>query len=174
MSATTNMSYIIRLRHAKQKRNKLKKYMMDKYGWNGMFGVRSNKILISQAYTQAALPITSTIQNLVKSKGRLAAKQKRVREIGKLVENFLDVKIRMFTSNEKDAKKQLLGRCILSKFILENETGINGRHIRNYLSVNRPMRTGTPATWRQRFTSSFKKHPENRRLYYDFLDYIKK
>ena len=176
MPSQVKYSYQKKIISVKNRRTELKEYMMKRFGWNGLFSVTgknvSNKILVSKAYTLAARTFTNNISNLSKSRNRFEERQDKVDKIGKLVQEFMNVKI-TFMYAPKDDERVYIGRCMLSKYVLENLEKCNGKHIRNYLSPYHPMRSSTPATWRYRFTKSFSKFPERKKLYHDFVSYVK-
>lgn len=176
----TVQAYTMKVNRLKRERGEIKEYMMQKFAWNGYFGKRSNKLLVSRAYTEAvSIKFTNKIQSLKKSKKRLDERQTIVRKIGSAVEEFISENIRYGTIF-RDKNKQHIGRCIFCKYVFENVPKIDGRavtgkHMRNYLSAHKTknIRTASPAQWRQRFTQSFVKFPERKRMYHDFLHYMK-
>jgi hypothetical protein len=168
----TKKAYTQRINRMIRIKKDVKRYMIEKYGWNGVCGYHSNKYLISEAYRYAVEGCNKKLRNYKRQRRKLDKKQQIVTEIGSAVEEFMGVNIRMY-AYVKNSPNHFLGRYIFSKYVLENVPKVNGKHIRNYLDNKNHIHVSNPTQWRRRLTKSFTKYPERKKLYHDFLNFIK-
>ena len=159
----TNTRYVSMLHIYKARRSRLKNSMMNKYSWDGLDESQPVE------YQEKVKLLNERIDLLTKEKELLNQKEKWVSAVMKHVENYFGVVV---ITDFKDVRspKKVLGRQVLSKYVLENcPYSITSKNIANVLNCS-PDRPGKA---RLSLTRSYKEHPENREIYNRFTEYIK-
>lgn len=161
--------YLNTINAYERRRSQMKIRLMNDYGWNGYTGVASNQHLIPKVYMSLISNLGEKIRNLRKSHTVLKKKQETVRKIGRKVEHFFNIKLNGKIPEEMSLDTIQLAKWILSKYVLELGTNLNGRHISNYLNC----RINNPSMWRTKLTRSFETNPFNKKKWDEFNIFIK-
>lgn len=121
---------------------------------------------ITYNYTKKLLNIKQKLDNWRRTLRKIEAREKRIQDLIDMIKDFTgsDVYLNKRNYNKNDD----ISKGIFFKYGMEHRMG--GAELSRYIGFSE---SATGSKNRFRFTRSFKDNPENKKIYHEFLQYVK-